>query len=531
DQNLVVRAGAGWRLLDTIRAFGVSQVTALGEQDAVRERYLAWVFAMAADLEDRLDGDWQPAFYSVADDLRAAAIAVGSESAAHGFVRTLAHLTFAAGRFVEAQTFYQAAARCTAGIEQGQDLRAAADAALAVADNRAAVDLMRQAAEAAGTAELRAQAASVGVRYSLGSIGLPPGQRATLLAQAAADADLTDRRLAALIALATAWHEGRHWIADLDRARDALELARAANDPLVQLAAMDALGGALLEAGATRAAHRLATERLQLATTLSRHDPAAVAEIIDAFHTASVAALGAGDLPAALAMARQSRTDDPMGAHPYLQAPRLVRVLALTGDWDEALSRGEGLWAAWRRDGDPPMSWMASALALGAMIHGLRGESAAEQEWRERAQTVAAGTPVVAAGLAFADARVTVHCRQFGNAAAQVEQAFAPFADPRWVGYARAVGAELAVVADRPDAAERIVAAELYAAENDWAAACLTRVRGRLGDRAALADAVEQWDRLGARFERAATLVLLSERAEQGRAELAALGCPIPDRP
>jgi len=83
-------------------------------------------------------------------------------------------------------------------------------------------------------------------------------------------------------------------------------------------------------------------------------------------------------------------------------------------------------------------------------------------------------------------------------------------------------------VADRPDAAERIVAAEPYAAENDWAAACLTRVRGRLGDDAALADAVEQWDRLGARFERAATLVLLPERSAEGRAELAALGCPIP---
>jgi len=367
DQNLVVRTGAGWRLFDTMRAFGVSQVTAVGEQDAVRERYLAWAFATAADLEARLDGDWQPAFYSVADDLRAAAIAVGSESAAHAFVRTLAHLTFAAGRFAEAGTLYQAAARCTTGVEQGQDLRAAADAALVVSDNRAAIDLMQQAVDAAGTPELRAQAVMVGARYSLGPIGLSREQRAKLLAEAAGAADPADRRVATWLAMATAWHEGQRYMADLDRARAAVGLARELDDPVVLLAAMDALGGALARSGAMREVHRLADERLRLANTLPRHDPAAVAEIVDAFHVVSVAALGAGDLPAALALARQAGADDPTGWHPYLQAPRLVRVLALTGDFDEALSRAEVLWNGWERDGNPPMQWSASAVAAAAM--------------------------------------------------------------------------------------------------------------------------------------------------------------------
>ena len=149
------------------------------------------------------------------------------------------------------------------------------------------------------------------------------------------------------------------------------------------------------------------------------------------------------------------------------------------------------------------------------MIQGLRGDPTGQQRWRERALTVAAGSPVVAACLAFADARVTVHCEQLDNAANQVDRVFAPFSDQRWVAYARVVGAELAVVADLPDATDRILAAEPYTAENDWAAACLTRVRGRLGDAAALTDAVKQWDRLGARFERAATLTLLPERSDE----------------
>ncbi|MCQ0016711.1 hypothetical protein [Actinomadura madurae] len=288
---------------------------------------------------------------------------------------------------------------------------------------------------------------------------------------------------------------------------------------------MDALGNALDRAGAFREAHRLAGERLRIATTLPRHDPAAVAEIVDAFHVAPRAALGAGDLPAALALARRSLTDDPLGGHPYLQSPRLVRALALTGDFDEALSRAETLWAAWRRDGDPWMPWMTSALALAGMIQGLRGDPADRRRWRERALTVAAGSPVVAACLMFADTRVAVHGGRFDDAADQVGRAFAPFSDQRWVGYARVVGAELAVTAGLPDAGDRIIAAEPYAAESAWAAACLARVRGRLGDHAALADAVEQWDRLGARFERAATLELLPARIDEGHAELAALGC------
>ncbi len=83
------------------------------------------------------------------------------------------------------------------------------------------------------------------------------------------------------------------------------------------------------------------------------------------------------------------------------------------------------------------------------------------------------------------------------------------FAEPWWAAYARAAGAELAVVADLPDAAERIALAEPLAAENDWAAACLARARGRLGDRSALGDAVERWERLGARFERECTAALM----------------------
>jgi crotonobetainyl-CoA:carnitine CoA-transferase CaiB-like acyl-CoA transferase len=133
--------------------------------------------------------------------------------------------------------------------------------------------------------------------------------------------------------------------------------------------------------------------------------------------------------------------------------------------------------------------------------------------WRSRALTVArcedaTQSPDLAACLAFVDARVAVQQGR-SNAVSLVERAFATFAEPWWAAYARAAGAELAVVAHLPDAAERIVRAEPFAAENDWAAACLARARGRLGDPIAMANAVERWERIDARFERACTVALM----------------------
>jgi hypothetical protein len=97
----------------------------------------------------------------------------------------------------------------------------------------------------------------------------------------------------------------------------------------------------------------------------------------------------------------------------------------------------------------------------------------------------------------------------------------------RYHAYAVAAHAELAVVAGRPDAAERLAAAAPATAGHAWATACLARATGRLhGDEDALAAAVAGFERIGARFERAATLLLLPDRAAEGRAELDHVASP-----
>jgi hypothetical protein len=95
--------------------------------------------------------------------------------------------------------------------------------------------------------------------------------------------------------------------------------------------------------------------------------------------------------------------------------------------------------------------------------------------------------------------------------------------------YVEAVGVETAVLTKSADAAELLATAQRWVKENDFVAAQLLRAAGRLHhDESALKDSVAAWEAIGARFERACTLLLLPDRVAEGTAELAALGCAPP---
>jgi hypothetical protein len=213
----------------------------------------------------------------------------------------------------------------------------------------------------------------------------------------------------------------------------------------------------------------------------------------------------------------------------------VIPALVLTGDFGAALRYAERLWDGRRADGGPASHWLAPAVCAAALACGLRGDAEAFALWRARTFQIAGDLQPDAPGalaslLAFVDARVAVQTGRTSGAAPLTERAFG--ARGRYQTYAVAAGAELAVVAGLPDAAERLSAALPAAAENDWAAACLSRATGRLHhDQQALVASVTAWERIGARFERAATLLLLPDRAAEGRAELAApsIGAPTSD--
>jgi hypothetical protein len=213
--------------------------------------------------------------------------------------------------------------------------------------------------------------------------------------------------------------------------------------------------------------------------------------------------------------------DELHGDYPHLSLSKVLPVLVLSGDLRQARRHAPAMWDGWVRAGRPPAVWLPAAAQFVALAHGLCGDRTAGDLWRERAEEASGSANTFhdrhAPLPAFVTARLAVHT----GAATTVD---VPEAEPgaRYHSYAVAAAAELAVVAGSPDAAQRLAAAD--AGDNAWAQACLARAAGRLrGDEAALAASVAEWERVGARFERAVTLQLLPDRADEGRAELAAL--------
>ncbi len=528
DKSLVVHGTHGdrsrWRLLETVRAYGREQLAAGGEQAEVTALHLRWAAATATDLERQLEGAWQHGFADVVDDLRAALAAtpVAVDPDAHRLARSLAHLTFARHGFRAAVRLYRQAADRADDLEGVADLRNAADVAIAVAEGTTAHDLLLEAAEragragdVAGRASSLAYAVTAASRYGEGStLGMAADRLDTLVGEAVALSAGTDPGVAATVATAQAWVAyGSRAAPDHGLAETAVEIARRAGDPVLLLGALDALSTTSALIGHPRAAHRISAERLALVPSLPRHEPYAAAEITDTFHAASTTAIATGDLPGAHALVELARAQDPVGDHPYIALPRAIRVLALSGDFDAAITRADALWAAWQRDGAPPMEWMSSAVSLAAMVHGLRGTGAFEL-WRARALAVARvddprDSPDLMACAAFVDARVAVHTGPGDDAAALVDAAFGDFYERWYETYAHAAGAELAVVAGRPDLSERLAQAAAAGTESDWAAACLVRAQGRRDDDPGLlGDAAERWERCGARYEQATARAL-----------------------
>jgi hypothetical protein len=170
------------------------------------------------------------------------------------------------------------------------------------------------------------------------------------------------------------------------------------------------------------------------------------------------------------------------------------------------------MWDQWERAGRPAPRWMLPAVCMTVLAFGMVEEPESVALWRSRAAEVAGGTLGTAAVVAFVDTRLAVHSGQFDDVEFLVRQAFAVGAPPDpYLAYARTAGAELAGAAGLANAAELLTAAAPLAEENEWAAACLARARGRLyGDRDELARALEAWERLDAQAERGYTQILLA---------------------
>ncbi|MFF4879368.1 ATP-binding protein [Micromonospora sp. NPDC000668] len=540
DKSLVSvhrRGGtARWRLLQTVRAFAIEQLDVSGERPKIQDRHLRWAADVATELETRLDGnEWYEEFDGVADDLRAA-LAVAPEGPGelpHRLARALAHLAYSRRFLMESLGHYRTAAeQAPAPGEAAADLYAASAVTHAIGDGQRSFDLLLASAQrgrAAGDRRATAIALSQAVTAArrLSSTAVPHVRLRGLLDEAASAAGgSSDTVVVARLAEAAAWAAtSDRYEADPALAEIAVKAARATGDPVLISAALDVVATADLVAGRPAEVRRVTDERLSLLRAMSRHDPHAGPEIVDTYRMAHLAALGVGDLPAALSIGGRTMDDDLAG-NSYQSAALLITPLVLSGRFDEALRMAGTAWDGWLRAGRPLIRSMMPPMAAVALVHGLRGNGEGHALWRSRAIEVIGELPPHSTFVTMVDARLALHAGRVEDAAALVRQTYNSIRS--WSPpYSQAVGAELAVVAKLPDAPDLLSAAERH--ESAWAAACTARARGRLyGDTAALTAAVAGWEHIGARFERASTLLLLPDRAAEGRRDLDALGVEVP---
>lgn len=544
EKNLVTRqAGAGpgsrWRLLETVRAFATERLGTGELRDEVVHAHREWATRVAAELAGNLDaGDVPARFDEVADDLRAALARTSPapDPVAHRLARALARLACACGDFVESRAHFRAAAdRAGTDAEAARDLRSASEAAQCLADGEDAFDLLRQAADRAGTDRDRAVMWALAVIIANRFIGdfrhpVPAGRRAELLrhAQEAQDGDgqEDDDELTAVLITARAWQAAAPRLEpDPGLADAAVKAAHDTGDPALVQGALDCARLAAARRGRLREAYRVTRVRLDLLPALSKHRPGDAIELFDLFHSAAVSALAVGDLPGALAIAARATAEDPVNVdYPFVSRAKFLAPLTLSGRFAEAIELGETAYQEWRQAGCPALAWLAPSFAFLALAAGLHGTGDGDR-WRARALEFAGATdparsPQLDACTAFIDARLAVHNGDVHDAARRVRNAFKEFAQPWYRAYANAAGAELAVLAGLPDAAERLAQAERTCVENDWAAACVARARWhRTGAKAAVRESIEIWERIGARFELEHTREGVTPTASERRRE------------
>ncbi len=558
DQSLLtVAASAGgtrYRALETIRQYGIEQLTETGEFGATRAHHLRWCLATATELAhdpSPATGDWRARFDAVADEFRAALGWAASRPEhrieARDLALSLADLAFARNLAGEAQQRYEQAAGLT-------DDPAAAAAALRCAANvaacrmrgddtyrlwQAAADAAQRAGDTAAAARDLATATTTYYRMSGVFAQLPSPDEAAALLTRARELVGDDPAGQAAVVLAECGALGDAFFAEEAEpktaasettalAERAVELARRLEDPLAECAALDALTGAQHRAGDTFAAAATARRRVSLLRSVPVTAGTAF-ELIDALLMATETSIGVGDLPAARQWGRQLRDLPLLAEVGHFATSRLLVADALAGHATDVIMAGRRFLDAWTQAGRPKAPSFGPAAAAVAMIHGIRGDHAARAEWLAIIDQLGV-TPERRSGYSPTfDAIALLH---HGDAPLALERLGTQTDEPNkwltwiWLHWHIALRAEAAVLAGHSDANHHLTAARPIVAGNPVATAILDRAAALLDDDherlLAIATAFETAD---CPYQQARSLILAGgDTASTGNAALADLG-------
>ena len=524
---LVVERGerTRYRVLETIRQYGVERLVEARELDQIRAGHEQWCRRSLAALHRtgtaEIDDAWRARFDKIVDDASAAlawsAGVEGRQAQAAELAVELAGLLFLRGRQAQAQQRYeQGAGLAATPAERGTCLRLAAGAAASRFVGDDALRLLRMAADAALTAGDRAGAARDLATMAM-YINRAPGIMATQHSQAEADALITKSQALsdgsplaqAALAVAECPPPG------VGDPRRAVQLAELAGDGIVHSIALDWLTSTNLADKDIAEAVRTARRRLELLDTLPV-SPLSVFEFADGYLMAAEVDLAAGELPRAAAHA-DALARLPFYRHEdHLAISRRLLVDALAGHFDAVVRAGERFRAGWERAGRPVAPNLARAPYAVAMVHGMRGDDDRRAAWVRLTIDLCAG-PERLAGCqrgwpAVFDSLLTL---DRNDSAAAVRRLAADIDDPElsqswdfatWRPWYAALWAEAAVLDHHPSAAARVERSRHAVRDNPIATAMVERAAAIVtGDHETLARLAITFGRLGCPYQQART--------------------------
>ncbi|GAA4588912.1 putative ATPase/DNA-binding CsgD family transcriptional regulator [Actinoplanes octamycinicus] len=525
DQSLLgVTASAGgtrYRMPETIRQYGFEQLTAAEEEEVAPGRHLDWCRAAAEELAGAMGEGWRVRFDAVADDLRAAlSWAAGRpdrRADAHRLALLLGRLAFDRNLIGESQSRYEQAAALTG--DPGA-LRQAASVAACRMRGDDAYRLWRAAAEAAGDTPAAARdlatAATTWFRKAGAFAHRPPRDEPAALLTRARELAGDDPAAHAAIALADCAAAGYAFFAERSAdaaswmtglAGRAVDLARALGDPLAEGAALFALTGAQRQAGDEVAAAATAGRRVELLDPVEL-TPAVADELIDALLIATATSIGTGDLVAARRWGRRLRDLPLLAEAGHVATSRILMADALAGHSDDVIAASGRFLDGWTAAGRPAARNFGPAAAAVAMVHDLRGDRAARDEWLAVLDRMGVTTEERAGyGPAFAAIALLHH----GEPALARDRLAAPGA---WrtgilMHWHVALRVEAAVLAGDPEAADLLAETRPAVAGNPIAGALLDRAAALLaGDRDGIRATAAAFAAAGCPYQQERTLLL-----------------------
>ena len=309
-------------------------------------------------------------------------------------------------------------------------------------------------------------------------------------------------------------------------AERAVALARRVGDAYDESAALDELSAVHLAGGDVPAAVATVRARIEVLRRIPL-GPANGMEFSDCYAMASEISLTAGDFVAARTYADRLASLPFVTELDHIATARRIKVDAMAGDLDAVVAAAERFRRGWEQAGRPVASNLAGAALAVAMVHGLRGDEEQSAEWRDR--TIAIGvtperleSPLSGYGPTF-DAIVELHVGDIDAAVAWLAvdpDRLRTWFSGEWRPWYAALWAEAAVLAGRPDAAERIERAWLSVAANPVALAMVERCRGFAdGDTDRLVAAAAALEPTGCRYQWARTMVMAGGEHREGGLE------------